>query len=69
MVDVSIDEMKMLLQEWYAQALSYEELFEIHYAVRKEADKQAVHMAQIINEDMEKMKGGATDIEWLDQRK
>lgn len=50
------EEMKMLVQEWYAQAVSYEELFEIHCAVRTEADKQAVFMAK----EIAKM-GGADD--------
>lgn len=44
----SLDEMKSCIQEWYAQASSYEELFEIHYAVLSEANKQAVYMAQEI---------------------
>ena len=42
---ITPDEMKMCIQEWYAQALSFEDLFEIHYAVRAEADKQAVFMS------------------------
>lgn len=38
------EEMRECLQEWYAQALTFEDLFEIHCAVRAEADKQAVFM-------------------------
>lgn len=38
-------EMRECLQEWYAQALTFEDLFEIHYTVRAEADKQAVFMS------------------------
>lgn len=45
---VTLEEMKTCIQEWYAQASSYEELFEIHYAVLSEANKQAVYMAQEI---------------------
>ena len=44
----TLDEMKSCIQDWYAQARSYEELFEIHYAVLSEANKQAVYMAQEI---------------------
>lgn len=47
----ALDEMKLCIQEWYAQASSYEELFEIHYAVLSEAKKQAVYMAQEIAKD------------------
>ena len=42
-MDVSIEEMKSCIQEWYAQAMSYENLFEIHYAVMSECNKQAVY--------------------------
>ena len=45
---ITPDEMKMCIQEWYAQALSFEELLEIHLVVRNEADKQAVFMANEI---------------------
>ena len=38
------EEMRECLQEWYAQALTFEDLFEIHCAVRAEVDKQAVFM-------------------------
>ena len=49
-MDVSIEEMKSCIQEWYAQAMSYENLFEIHYAVMSECNKQAVYMAHAISE-------------------
>ena len=38
-------EMRECLQERYARALTFEDLFEIHYAVLAEADKQAVFMS------------------------
>ena len=50
-MDVSIEEMKSCIQEWYAQAMSYENLFEIHYAVMSECNKQAVYMAHAISEE------------------
>ena len=45
---ISTEDMKSCIQEWYAQALDYEELFEIHYAVQSEANKQAVFIANEI---------------------
>ena len=50
-MDVSIEEMKSCIQEWYAQSMSYEHLFEIHYAVMSECNKQAVYMAHAISEE------------------
>ena len=47
-MDVSIDEMKSCLQEWFAQAYSFEDLAEIYYAVRSETDKQFSEMAEQI---------------------
>lgn len=41
---ITPEEMRECLQDWYAQALTFEDLFEIHCAVRVEADKQAVFM-------------------------
>lgn len=49
---ITLEEMKSCIQEWYAQAGSYESLFETHYAVLAEANKQAVYMAkEIAKED------------------
>lgn len=47
-MDISIEDMKICIQEWFAQARSYEELFEIHYAVLSEANKQAAYMAHAL---------------------
>lgn len=45
---ITPEEMKMSVQEWYAQALTYEDLFEIHCTIQNEANKQAVFMAREI---------------------
>lgn len=45
---ISTEDMKSCIPEWYAQALNYEDLFEIHYAVQSEANKQAVFVANEI---------------------
>ena len=42
------DEMRLIVQEWFGQAVNCEELFEIYYAVRSEGDKQATFMANAI---------------------
>ena len=49
-------EIRECLLEWYTQALSFEDLFEIHYAVRVEADKQAIFMS---HEPAKEERGGA----------
>lgn len=53
MMNITTDEMKMLIQEWFAQATDYEVLADIYYAVRSESDKQMVYMAQTIAKDGE----------------
>ena len=40
--------MKGCIQEWFSQALSYEDLAEIFYAVESETKKQFVYMAEEI---------------------
>lgn len=52
-MDISIEDMKFCIEEWFAQAISYEELFEIYYAVLSEVNKQAVYMAHAIAEEKE----------------
>ena len=47
-MDISIDDMKSCLQEWFGQAYSFEDLAEIYYAVRSETDKQFSEMAEQI---------------------
>lgn len=43
-VMVSVEDMKGCIQEWFAEALSTEDLREVYYAVRAEADKQFDYM-------------------------
>lgn len=45
---VSIDDMKSCIQEWFAQAYTFEDLRDIHYAIKSEADAQFVYMAENI---------------------
>ena len=47
-MDITTYEMRMLIQEWFAQAMNYEALADIYYAVRSESDKQMVYMALVI---------------------
>lgn len=56
---VSIEDMKMCVQEWFAQALDFDDLKDIYIAVRSEADKQFVYMADSIAK--EKAKDGQYD--------
>ena len=58
---ITPDEMRDCLQEWYAQALTFEDLFEIHYAVRAEADKQAVFMSHELAKEERRSVGHAAD--------
>ena len=48
---VSTDDMKGCVQEWFAQADSFEDLAEIFYAVKSEVDKQFVYIAKEIAKD------------------
>ena len=43
---IEIEMMKDCIEEWFGQALSYEDLAEIYYTVRSEADKQFLYMAK-----------------------
>lgn len=45
---VSTDDMKSCIQEWFAQALGFDDLRDIYLAVRSEADKQFEYMADSI---------------------
>lgn len=51
MMNITTDEMRLRIQEWFAQAMSYEVLADIYYTVRSESDKQMVYMAQTITKD------------------
>lgn len=51
-MNISIDDMKSCVQEWYSQATSYEELFEIDFAVKSEANKQAIFIAECIAKEV-----------------
>ena len=50
---VSTEDMKGYVQEWFAQADSFEDLAEIFYAVKSEVDKQFVYMAKEIAKNEE----------------
>ena len=41
-MNISIDDMKSCIQEWFAQVYSFEDLRDVYYAVKSEADKQFV---------------------------
>ena len=47
-MNISTDDMKSCIQEWFAQALGFDDLREIYSAVRSEADKQFEYMADSI---------------------
>ena len=51
-MSISTDDMKSCIQEWFAQAYSFECLAEIFYAVKSETDKQFVYMAEQICKDI-----------------
>lgn len=48
---VSIEDMKGCVQDWFSQVECFEDLSEVFYAVRSEADKQFVYMAKQIAKD------------------
>jgi hypothetical protein len=48
-MNISIEDMKSCVQEWFAQAYSFEDLADIFYAIKSEADKQFVYMAEQIS--------------------
>lgn len=47
-MDISIEDMRSCVQEWFAQALGFDDLRDIYLAVRSEADKQFEYMADSI---------------------
>lgn len=46
------EEVQSCIQDWYAQARSYEYLFSLHYAILTEANKQAAYMAKEIAKEI-----------------
>ena len=42
------EDMRVTIQEWFAEAVSFDELRDAYYAVREEADKQFVEVADYI---------------------
>lgn len=58
-MNISLEDMKSCIQEWFAQAYSFEDLAEIFYAIKSETDKQFVYTAeQICKEKTETMDRG-----------
>lgn len=47
-MNISIEDMRSCVQEWFAQALGFDDLRDIYLAVRSEADKQFEYMADSI---------------------
>ena len=47
-MNIPSEDMKLMIQEWFAQAMDYETLGEIYYAVRSESEKQLGYMAEAI---------------------
>lgn len=47
-MNISIEDMKSCIQEWFAQALGFDDLRDIYNAVRSEADKQFEDIADSI---------------------
>ena len=47
-MNISIEDMKSCIQEWFAQALGFDDLRDIYNAVRSEADKQFEYIADSI---------------------
>ena len=50
-MNISIEDMRSCIQEWFAQAYSFEDLAEIFYAIKSETDKQFVYIAEMICEN------------------
>lgn len=53
-MNASTDDMKTMVQEWIAQAIDFEQLGEIYFAIRYETEKQFLYVAESIAK-----KGGA----------
>lgn len=47
-MNISIEDMKSCIQEWFGEIYCFEDLAEVYYAVRLEVDKQFVYMAEQI---------------------
>ena len=47
-MNISLEDMKSCIQEWFVQALGFDDLRDIYNAVRSEADKQFECMADSI---------------------
>ena len=47
-MNISIEDIKGYIQEWFAQALGFDDLRDIYNTVRSEADKQFEYMADSI---------------------
>ena len=47
-MDISIEDMRECIQEWFAQAWGFDDLRDIYNAVRSEADKQFEYIADSI---------------------
>ena len=52
MANVSIDDMKSCIQEWFAQEYNLVGLTNLYVEVRMEIDRQLQHMTNIIGKDM-----------------
>lgn len=50
---ISMEDMKGCIQEWLAQARSFEDLRDIYYVIRAEADLQFNIMADIIAKEFD----------------
>jgi hypothetical protein len=51
-MNISTEDMRSCIQEWFAQAYTFEDLANIFYAVKSETDKQFVYMAEQIAKDI-----------------
>lgn len=47
-MNISIEDMKSCIQEWFGEIYCFEDLAEVYYSVRSEIDKQFVNMAEQI---------------------
>lgn len=46
--NISIEDMKGCIQEWFGEIYCFEDLVEVYYSVRSEIDKQFVYIAEQI---------------------
>lgn len=47
-MNISIEDIKGCIQEWFAETYCLEDLAEVYYTARSEVDKQFVYMAEQI---------------------